>query len=273
MTISTLAEREALARLALEVAREAAAFAAQGFRRPKRVDHKGEKDLVTEFDTATEDLIRERFAKATPEIAIVAEEGGGRSGSTTWLVDPIDGTTNYSRGHPFWCVSIALVVEERCEVGVVVAPALRLAWTAFRGGGASRDDGHSAARCSVSGTRDLADAFLATGFPYDRRTNPQNNFAEFMALKRKALGIRRCGSAALDLCFVADGTYDGYWEQRLKAWDVAAGVCLVMEAGGTVSDFGGAPFDLSVGRVVATNGAIHDALVQSIAEASPPCAI
>ena len=119
--------------------------------------------------------------------------------------------------------------------------------------------------CQVSGTDEIERSLLATGFPYDRRTSEQNNFAEFFALKKRAQGVRRCGSAALDLCLVADGTYDGYWERKLKPWDVAAAACFVTSAGGRITDFEGRPLDVRHGNVLATNGRIHDDLVRSLA--------
>lgn len=258
----TLAE---LSQLALDVATEAGGLASLGFRQPKEVRYKGEIDLVTEFDTRAEALIVDRLQRRTPEIAIVGEEGGGAAGALTWYVDPIDGTTNYAHGHPFWCVSIGLVERVRHEArpvaGAVVAPALGISWRgtsslAFRNG----------EPCCVSATAELEKAFLASGFPYDRKTSPENNFATFVALKKRAQGIRRCGSAALDLCLVADGTYDGYWERKLKPWDLAAGAALVLGGGGMLTDFTGSPPDIATGYLVATNGPLHPQLLQAIAE-------
>lgn len=254
-----------LADIALEVAQEAALFAAEGYRRPKQVAHKGEKDLVTEYDTATEELIRERLGARTPEIGIVAEEQGGTASGATWYVDPIDGTTNYAHGHPFWCVSIGLVEGKRFLAGAVVAPKLGLWWRGSSGERSLRNG----EPCFVSGTSGIGDSLLATGFPYDRRTSEDNNIASFAALKRQALGIRRCGSAALDLCLVADGTYDGYWERKLQPWDLSAGVCIVQGAGGVVTDLAGEELDAKGGGyLAATNGRIHQMLLAALAGAS-----
>lgn len=257
------AEVAELADIALVVAREGAELAKKGFRAPKRVSHKGAIDLVTEYDTAVEALILDRLAEEAGHVPIVAEEGGGNEGKgLTFYVDPIDGTTNYAHGHPFWCVSIGVVDANGFPLaGAVVAPALHLEWTAFAGG-PSRRNGEA---CRVSSVDDISEALLATGFPYDRRTSPDNNFAEFVAAKKRAQGVRRCGSAALDLCLVADGTYDGYWESKLKPWDFAAGAALVVSAGGVICDRSGGPADVRRGNLIATNGKIHDALFDLLA--------
>lgn len=254
-------EARAFADLALSIAREAGAVAARGFRQPKRVTKKGVIDLVTEFDTASEALIRERLTQGAPGTAVVAEEGGGSADAElTWYADPIDGTTNFVHGHPFWCVSIGLIERGACVAGAVVAPALGLTWQGAAGVKTLRNG----EPCAVSDETLLEDSLLATGFPYDRKTSPENNFDAFVALKKRTQGVRRCGSAALDLCLVADGTYDGYWERKLKPWDLAAGVCLVLGAGGMVTDLQGGPPDPRTGNILATNGAIHDQLVATL---------
>lgn len=259
------AQAKELAELALHVAREAAQLASQGFRsRSTVVSRKGAIDLVTEYDTRGEALIVERLTKHAPEIPIVGEEGGGQAGAElTFYVDPIDGTTNFAHGHPFWCVSIGIAdAQGRSIGGAVVAPALHTEWMAWAGGPCLRNG----EACQVSGIDEIDGALLATGFPYDRRTSPQNNFAEFIAMKKRAQGIRRGGSAALDLCFVADGTFEGYWERKLKPWDVAAAACCVTSAGGRITDFADNPLDVRHGNVIASNGLIHDELVRSLAE-------
>jgi len=252
-----------LAELALRIAREGADLCKQGFRsRGTLVSRKGAIDLVTEYDTRGEALIVERLTKEAPEIPIVGEEGGGQAGELTFYVDPIDGTTNFAHGHPFWCVSIGIVdANGRSVGGAVVAPALHTEWVGWIGGPCLRNG----EACQVSGIDEIDGSLLATGFPYDRRTSPQNNFAEFVALKKRAQGVRRCGSAALDLCLIADGTYDGYWERKLKPWDVAAAACFVESAGGRITDFDGNPLDVRQGNVLASNGRIHDELVRSLA--------
>ena len=246
------------ASLALEVATEAGALLLAGHRKRPTPTEKAKRDLVTEFDVKSEQLLVARLAAATPELGIVAEEGGGsgEERALTWFCDPLDGTTNFVHGHPFWSVSIGLLEQGRPLAGAVVAPALGLSWVGFEGGPALR----SGEACHVSETADLEQALVATGFPYDRRTAPANNFDAFLRVKKVAQGVRRCGSAAIDLCLVADGTYDAYWERRLNAWDVAGGAAVLLSAGGRLSALDGGPVDLSVGHLIASNGLVHDAL-------------
>ena len=256
------------------LAREAAAIALEGFRTGARIEKKGAVDLLTKYDLAAEAHIRARIEERYPTHTIVGEEGGESGGSDDsdaedpgiWYVDPIDGTTNFANGHPFFCTSIAFYEGAQPMAGAVVAPALDLRWSAARGEGATRNG----EACAVSAIETLQDALLATGFPYDRHTNADNNAREFAHLLRRAQGIRRCGSAAIDLCLVADGTYDGYWEQRLSPWDMCAGALIVQEAGGTLSDYDGAPADPRSGRIVATGGPLHASLLSALAEVREP---
>jgi myo-inositol-1(or 4)-monophosphatase len=251
---------EELAQIAFEVATEAAALLLTGFRKRPAVTEKGRADLVTEFDLASERLIRERLAERAPGLAIVAEEQGGSAApgaGRTWYCDPLDGTTNFVHGHQFFCVSIGVAEAGKPIAGAVVAPALGTHWVGFSGGQALRND----EPCRVSETRELDHALIGTGFPSDRSQAPSNNFDAFMRVKQRVRGVRRCGSAAIDLCLVADGTYDAYWERRLNAWDVMAGSALVLAAGGEISALDGTPPDLSVGHIIASNGRIHRALL------------
>jgi myo-inositol-1(or 4)-monophosphatase len=267
-------------------ARDAAEILLAGFRSRPAVERKGSAvDLVTKFDRESEALLKGRL-HAEFGVPVIGEEGvGGNATDASELVfyvDPLDGTTNFVHGHPFWCVSIGLVAAGQPVLGVVLAPPLGLEWFGWiRATGESESAGARQAGlamrhagqdtvCAVSATAALDEAMLATGFPYDRRTSPENNFSEFTRLKRRVQAIRRCGSAAIDLCFVADGTYDGYWEQKLSPWDVAAGIALVRAAGGRVTGYDGRSVSLdapSAIGLVATNGAIHDALLQEIAAA------
>jgi myo-inositol-1(or 4)-monophosphatase len=255
--------RAALLGVAVAAAREAAAFVHTGWRKGTRVEHKGRVDLVTQFDRDSEVMLR-RFLESQTALPVVGEENGGAyaegEGAATWFVDPIDGTTNFVHGHPFYCVSVGLLVDGAPVLGAVVAPALREEWTGIVGGAAAR----SGAPCRVSDATRFSDALLATGFPYDRATSDDNNFDAFVAIKRKCQAVRRCGSAALDLCLVADGTYDGYWEKKLAPWDCAAGAAIVLAAGGQISDYASGPADLLAGQLLATNGKIHDALVTEL---------
>jgi myo-inositol-1(or 4)-monophosphatase len=269
MTPDTVDGRRELLALALTAAREAAVLIHKGWRKHPVIEHKGAIDLVTSYDRESEDLLRRRLTAAVP-FAIVGEEEGGTCAlgeeGATWYVDPLDGTTNFVHGHPFFCVSIGLFVGPAPVLGVVVAPALQTEWTGGIGLGATR----SGEPCVVSGVGQFEDALLATGFPYDRRTSLENNFDAFVAIKKQVQAVRRCGSAAIDLCFVGDGTYDGYWERKLRPWDMAAGAAIVRAAGGRVTTFEGADEDLIVGDVVATNGRIHDALVAALGRVPPP---
>lgn len=246
-----------LSAVALDVAREAALLASQGYRTRPIASEKAARDLVTEFDLASEQLIRERLAKATPSIPVVAEEAGGHAGERTWYCDPLDGTMNFVHGHPYWSVSIGLYEAGVPSVGAVVAPILGLAWTGYRGG-VSRRAGEP---CAVSATEDVGAALLATGFPLVRDREPDSNLGTFVEVMQHVQGVRRCGSAAIDLCMVADGTYDGFWERRLNAWDLCAGACIVLGAGGRMTSLDGTAADIRRGHVLATNGLIHTAML------------
>jgi myo-inositol-1(or 4)-monophosphatase len=260
--MSTLGSTELreLADIARDAARAAGVVVARGWRKRPEAEHKGRVDLVTSFDRESEELLRDRLAKET-RFAFVGEEGGGlASDAPTWFVDPLDGTTNFVHGHPFYCVSVGLARAGAALVGAVVAPALAVEWVGVAEGTSTRNG----EPCVVSETSRISDALLATGFPYDRATSTENNFEAFVAMKKKCRGVRRCGAAAIDLCFVADGTYDGYWERKLQAWDLAAGAAIVLGAGGRLSRYGGADADVTSHEMIATNGRIHDALVAEL---------
>lgn len=255
----------ALGTHAMAIAKEAGDLILEGYRRPTEIRKKGVVDLVTDFDLRAEKHVVERLRAAYPEHVVVAEEGAAERSAEgpCWYVDPIDGTTNFAHGHPFFCVSIALYDGSEGQVGVVHAPALGVTWSAMRGQGAWRNDG----ACHVSQVGSLHEALVATGFPYDRHTSRENNLREFGTFMRRAQGIRRCGSAAIDLCLVADGTYDAYWEQKLSPWDMAAGAFIVLEAGGTLSRYDGGPANPLSGKLVASNGLLHDAVLAVLDEA------
>jgi myo-inositol-1(or 4)-monophosphatase len=225
------------------------------------------RDWVTEWDPRSEEAIREVLADSG--YPVLGEEGGqtGADAAYRWLVDPIDGTVNFAHGMPIWAISIALErVGEGPVVGVVAAPMMNWWFEATLGGGAR--DG-SGAPLHVSACARLADAMLTTGFPYDLATHPMNNLAEWSHLQKTAGTCRRFGVASLDLCFVAKGWCDGYWERRLQPWDIAAGALIVREAGGTVTNTTGDAFDAHSGEVVATNGAIQQELVTELARVRP----
>jgi myo-inositol-1(or 4)-monophosphatase len=256
---------------AVAIAHEAGRLMLEGFRRSPDVRSKRSRsDLVTEYDERCEALIRQRLDEAFPGVSIVGEEGGGeREGASAWYVDPIDGTSNFAHGHPFFCVSLGLWEGTTPLAGVVHAPAMGLTYAAARGAGTTRNDD----RVRVSGTRELADALLATGFPSDRATSERNNYREFIALDRATHGVRRCAAAALELSLVSDGGYDGFWDRGLSPWDLAAGSLFVLEAGGEVTDLSGAPLALedrgtyNEAGVVASNGALHASLLSALAHA------
>jgi myo-inositol-1(or 4)-monophosphatase len=249
-------------------ATEAGALIAKRWRSGATAGHlKGTIDVVTEVDLAAEALIVTHLSAAFPADRIVAEEGTGDPAAAwngrCWLVDPLDGTTNFSHGIPHFCVSIALLVDGEPQVAVVHDPLRPWTFWARRSGGAWRDD----LRLSVSRTSTLRAAVVATGFPYDRHTNPAHNLGRTGAVLPRVQGFRRAGSAALDLAWVAAGWLDAYWEERLKPWDVAAGVLLVTEAGGQVSNLLGGPLVLAEGRLTASNGLVHDDLIAVLARA------
>jgi myo-inositol-1(or 4)-monophosphatase len=246
--------------LALDVAREAGELLMSYYGKAE-ISSKGEFNLVTDADRASEDLIVKRLSAARPGDAVVAEEGAFvAGGARRWYVDPLDGTNNYA--HNFWAfaVSIGLAVDGEPVLGVVHAPALKQTFVAAKGGGATLNG----APIAVSRTARLADALVATGFPYARRTLANNNLAEHNRVLMAVQGVRRVGVASLDLCWTAAGRWDGYWEMHLSPWDVAAGIAICREAGGLVTDLAGGPVDLEHPLIVAANPAIHGQLLAAL---------
>lgn len=228
------------------------------------VSHKGSVDLVTDVDRESEAIIVAAIGERFPGHAILAEEGGAyhtASSPFRWIIDPLDGTTNYAHGFPWFAVSIALEVDGRVEMGVVYHPMMDELFTAVRGEGAFLNG--RPLRVSENGS--MRDALLATGFPYDRTPDNENNIDLFVAFTMASRGVRRAGAAALDLASVAAGRLDGFWECKLKPWDVAAGMLLVEEAGGWVTDYGGNPYSIYEHRIVASNGSIHPQMLSVIA--------
>jgi myo-inositol-1(or 4)-monophosphatase len=259
---------------ALRIAREAGAILRAGAGRAHAADQKRTTvDLVTEYDKRSEAHVAAALRAAFPDDEVVAEEGGGHAGASgrRWLVDPLDGTTNFAHGLPFFCVSIGLEDAHGPLCGVVEAPALGWTFYAARGAGAFLVEPARSLeprRLAVSATATLGSAVLATGFPYDNATSAQNNFAAWVHMYQRTQGLRRVGAAALDLAMVAAGWFDGYWEMKLKPWDVCAGALLVLEAGGRLSDYRGGPFRSDGGEVVASNGKLHDAIAAELARVS-----
>lgn len=233
------------------------------FRRGVRVKKKGTIDLVTDADVAVERMFRDLVRNRFPDHAVLAEElsdTGDASARHRWVFDPIDGTTNFAHGLPIFCSSLALEIDGRVEVAAVFDPNRQELFTAERGGGAFLNG----APLRVSGAEGLIDAVVCTGFPYDVHETLDDVVGLFGRFVGQARAVRRLGSAAIDLCYVAAGRMDGFWEQRLRAWDIAAGALLVEEAGGRVSSLAGDGFDPHGGEVVASNGRLHGAMLDVI---------
>jgi myo-inositol-1(or 4)-monophosphatase len=247
-------------RVAIDAARSAGHLLKSELRKRRQITYKGAPtNLVTEMDARAESLILGRLTSAFPEDAVLSEEAGARPGRSgrRWIVDPLDGTTNYAHGIPIFAVSIALEEAGRVIVAVVYDPNQDELFVAERGAGAFLGD----ERLAVSSTAVLDESLLATGFPYNIRETSDNNLAEYAAFSLCARAVRRAGSAVIYLAWLAAGRLDGYWELRLGPWDVAAGSLLVEEAGGQVTDLRGGRLDLDAPTVVASNGRIHGAML------------
>jgi myo-inositol-1(or 4)-monophosphatase len=227
------------------------------------IGKKGTIDLVTEVDVAIETLFRQMIAERFPEHAVLGEEMGGSALSPAgpcWVFDPIDGTTNFAHGLPIFCSSLALEIDGEAQVGAVYDPSRKELFTAERGVGAFLNG--NPIRVSAAAT--LVDAMLVTGFPYDVHTRVDEIVGLFAAFVGQARAVRRLGSAAIDLCYVAAGRMDGFWERDLKPWDIAAGALIVSEAGGEVTSYAGHPFTSRGRDVVASNRLLHGAMLQVI---------
>ncbi len=246
-------------RTAEAAVREAGRFLRENLDERGEILYKGEVDLVTEFDTRAQDLLFGRLSSAFPDDGFLAEEGLSREGRSDcrWIVDPLDGTTNFAHTFPVFSVSVARECRGEVVLGLVYDPTREELFRAEAGGGAFLND----RMIGVSKVNELGKSLLATGFPYDVRKNPVNNLDHWGHFLVRAQAIRRCGSAALDLCYVACGRFDGFWELRLNPWDVAAGALIVRASGGLVTDFSGGDFGIAEGEVVASNAAIHGAML------------
>jgi myo-inositol-1(or 4)-monophosphatase len=249
----------------LGVAREAADAAGEIIRanwdRPKTIDYKGAIDLVTSVDRESERKIVEIVQRNFPNHSILAEEETNvesKWNEFRWIVDPLDGTTNFAHGYPQFCVSIALERAGEVILGLVSDPIRRECFSAVRQQGAALNG----KPIQTSTASELDKSLLATGFPYDQREHADFYLSYFRAFMTRCQGIRRGGSAALDLCYVACGRLDGFWELKLKPWDTAAGALIVTEAGGKLSDFAGQPFSIWGNETLAANSAIHDDMVR-----------
>jgi myo-inositol-1(or 4)-monophosphatase len=248
-------------------AREAGALLRERIDDRHTVQYKGEINLVTEADHLSEALIVERIRGSFPDHNILAEESPETANGSgfRWIIDPLDGTTNYAHGYPVFCVSIALEAEGKIRLGAVYDPMLDELFTAEKGAGAFLNG----RRLKVSRTAELSRSLLATGFPYDIREDRNNNINYFEAMALNTQAVRRAGSAALDLAYLAAGRFDGFWELKLMPWDMAAGWLLVEEAGGVVTDLQGDPFALHSPHILASNGLIHAEMSRLLARTDP----
>lgn len=250
---------------AIDIARDAGRVLLEKFGRIETITKKGDINLVTEADLASEKLIVERIKSHFPRHSILAEEAGnavvtGEEGGYKWIIDPLDGTTNYAHGYPCFCVTIALEHRNEVVIGVTYDPTRDELFAAERGRGATLNG--KAIRVSRTGL--LGDALLVTGFPYDirQREDFARHLTEFLLTSR---GVRRDGSAAIDLAYVACGRFDGFWEEGLNPWDVAAGTLLITEAGGLVSNYDGSAFDIYSPPICTSNGLIHNEMLSVLA--------
>jgi myo-inositol-1(or 4)-monophosphatase len=255
----------ALREAAIGWAREAGAILLEGYGRIHSPERKGRVDLVTEFDRRSEALLLSRVHERYPNHQILAEESGEHeaSGPVRWLIDPLDGTTNYAHNYPFFAVSIGAEAPDGLVAGVVYDPVRDEMFAAARGQGATLNG----KPIRVTSAASLDDALLVTGFSYAIRETPEPTFSLFRNFLLRAQGVRRDGSAALNLCYLACGRFDGFWEADLSPWDMAAGVMIVREAGGLVTDWDGGTFELDARRILATNGSLHEPMRAVIAEA------
>ncbi len=248
--------------VAVDAARSAGKLLREELGGARRIRHKGVINIVTEMDQRSESLIVGRLLDAFPDHAVLAEEGGATAGRSAyrWHIDPLDGTTNYAHGLPLFAVSIALERTGVVEVGVVYDPNLDECFTAERGKGATLNG----EPISVSTCATLDESLLVTGFPYDIRTTAETNLPEYERLSLKTQAVRRLGSAALDLSYVASGRLDAFWEFTLGPWDMAAGGLILQEAGGRVTNVHGGPWRLEGPGVLGSNGLIHDAVLEEL---------
>jgi len=245
--------------IAILAAKKAGLLLRKKLGQKRKITYKGAVNLVTEMDLVSEKVIVSTLSRYYPHHSVLAEEKAARQGISPfrWIIDPLDGTTNYAHSFPIFCVSIALEKEKELILGVVYDPMRQELFLAEKGKGA-RLNGK---KIHVSSTPKLSQSLLATGFPYDLRESPVNNFDHFQNFAFRVHAVRRAGSAALDLCYVAAGRFDGFWEMKLGPWDLAAGSLLVREAGGKVTNFSGETLGLDGRHVLASNGKIHPEMI------------
>jgi|SRR5271157_2416838 len=245
---------------AVDLARRAGVLLKEKFNQKHEIHYKGEINLVTEADKMSEDLIIAAISQKFPDHGILSEESPAieGSGNMRWIIDPLDGTTNYAHGFPVFCVSIALESDGDVVLGVIYDPMREELFSAIRGKGAYLND----RKITVSSEKNISRSLLATGFPYDIRDSKENNLDYFNLMAMNVQAIRRAGAAALDLAYLAAGRFDGFWELKLKPWDTAAGCLMVEESGGAVSDLFGKKWDIYSPHVLASNGLIHKKMIK-----------
>src|ERR1044071_3217230 len=253
-------------KVAVDAAHDSGNLIRANWQKPQIIDFKGAIDLVTSVDRESECRIVERLRDEFPDHSILAEEETAIAGDSDyrWIIDPLDGTTNFAHGYPQFCISIALEFQNEVQMGLVYNPLNEEAFSAIRGRGTMLNE----RPIRVSSVPALDTALLGTGFPYDRREKSDYYLSFFHAFMMRCQGIRRTGSAALDLCYVACGRLDGFWELKLKPWDIAAGSLIVTEAGGRLSNFTGGEFSISGHETLASNGLIHDEMRRIASETS-----
>ena len=250
------------------IAQEAGRLLKKKLHQEHQVAFKGEINIVTEADEMSEQLLIGRIRERFPGHDILTEESAAiiQGSDFRWIIDPLDGTTNYAHGYPVFCVSLALEIEKEVRCGVIYNPMLEEMFTVERDQGAFLNG----QRLHVSNTAILSRSLLATGFPYDIRESEENNIAYFVGMAKKAQAIRRAGSAALDLAYVAAGRFDGFWELKLMPWDTAAGWLMVREAGGEVTDLLGKKYDFAAPNILASNGVIHRDMLEALPSSRRP---
>ena len=269
-----LLELKNFLKIAIEAVKEAGKIQEEKFGENFKIEHKGEINLVTEVDYQCEKVIIDIIKRDYPEHEILTEEagsvkglppshspltkGGQMEGKYKWIIDPLDGTTNYAHSYPCFCASIGLEIDGEIVAGAVYNPMLDELFTSVKGKGAYLNE----KRIGVSKIADINKSLLATGFPYDIRDSKENNLNHFCNFAVRAQAIRRPGSAVLDLCYLAAGRFDGFWELKLYPWDMAASSLIVKEAGGMITDFKGGEFSIYKGEMLATNGLIHKEMIE-----------
>ncbi len=253
-------EDDRYVQLALAAAREAGRIQMEHLGHSHSVEYKGDIDPVTAVDRLCEKAVVRMISDAFPDHDILTEESPfeAKGSAWRWIIDPIDGTSNYFHGFPFFCISIALEIEGKVRLGIVHVPVLNETFLAEKGKGAFLNGN----RISVSRNGDLNRSFLCTGFPYDVREHPDHYLSYFREFLIKCFAIRRPGSAAIDLSYLAAGRFDGFWELKLHPWDVAAASLMITEAGGKVTDLQGRPFSIYSEEILASNGLIHEQMLE-----------